>query len=368
MIVRHLAPLRTLALLGCTSAHLSAQVPAPDTAPDAAPDLTSRDVALLREAFHLQAGLGTAAWPGWEPAEVPVLYLSGEQAFMMHHPAPPDGFTRVHSAALGRELLVRPRTAAEDDLQATYPIAGRSTVVIAAPQDDADAHRWTLVFAHEMFHCFQGDGQRHIDPFTGEYAEHHELSFPFPYDDESVRAALRLEAELVHRLATGAAAATDTGPAPPQRAPGEEAADDEPPASGIDRVPARLLEQCAVIDRAVMADERHLLFKRWEEWKEGVAKYVERELSRAAAEPGRHEPLPEFAALFPGDGYAAAWDEHFAGQLAPVRFVGDGVRGRVMFYYLGMGKAVALDRLLPEWKARYRESSLDELLVEAAGI
>jgi hypothetical protein len=189
-----------------------------------------------------------------------------------------------------------------------------------------------------MFHCFQGDGQRHIDPFTGDYAEHHELSYPFPYDDEGVRAALRLEAELVHRLATGP-----------------------------DRVPARLLDQCAVVDRVVMADERHLLFKRWEEWKEGVAKYVERELSRAAAEPGRYEPLPEFAALFPGDGYAAIWADHHEGQLAPVRFVGDGVRGRVMFYYLGLGKAVALDRLMPGWKARYLGSSLDALLVEAAG-
>jgi hypothetical protein len=317
----------------------------------ATPDLSARDALLLREAFHLQAALGAEVWPGWAPSEGPVLYLVGEHAYLIGHPAPPADFAPMHSDALARDVQARPRTPEEGDLQATYPIAGHATVVIAAPEDDTDAWRWTLVVGHELFHCWQGHGKRHLDPFTGEYAALHELSYPFPYDDEAVRAALRLEAELVHRLASdgqaGAASGAASGAQP-------------------DRVPARLLEQCALVDRAVLGDERHLLFKRWEEWHEGIAKHVERELSRAAAEPGRYAPLPEFAARFPGDGYAAAWDDHFAGQLNPVRFVGEGVRGRVMFYYLGLGKAVALDRLLPDWKARYRESSLDELLMEAA--
>lgn len=335
-----------LVLLGCTTGHAFAQDTAPETAPAAvpaaAPDLSARDVALLREASHLQAELGEVVWPGWEPAQVPVLYLVGEQAWLLDHPSPPEEYTPVFSAALGRDAHIRPRAEDEGALKATYPIAGHSTVVIAAPEDDAEAHLWTLVFAHEMFHCRQGDGKRHIDPFTGEFAEHHELSYPFPYEDEAVRAAMRLEAELVQRLVA----------APEEDAP--------------DLVAARLLEQCATVDRAVLGDERHLLFKRWEEWKEGVAKYVERELSCVAAEQRRYEPLPEFAALFPGDGYASAWTEHHEGQLNPVRFVGAGVSGRVMFYYLGLGKAVALDRLMPDWKARYPESSLDELLIEAA--
>ena len=41
---------------------------------------------------------------------------------------------------------------------------------------------------------------------------------------------------------------------------------------------------------------------------------------------------------------------------------GDGVHGRLIFYYLGMGKAYALDRINPEWRAAYRQHTLDELL------
>ena len=46
----------------------------------------------------------------------------------------------------------------------------------------------------------------------------------------------------------------------------------------------------------------------------------------------------------------------------PIRFVGEGIRGRVMFYYLGMGKAYALDRIDPAWRKAYRRRTLDELL------
>jgi hypothetical protein len=53
-------------------------------------------------------------------------------------------------------------------------------------------------------------------------------------------------------------------------------------------------------------------------------------------------------------------------MLNPIRFVGEGVTGRTMFYYLGMGKAYALDRMDAEWKSRYRQATLDELLERAA--
>jgi hypothetical protein len=48
----------------------------------------------------------------------------------------------------------------------------------------------------------------------------------------------------------------------------------------------------------------------------------------------------------------------------PIRFVGEGVRGRPMFYYLGMGKALLLDRLWPGWRSRYFEADLESLLAE----
>jgi hypothetical protein len=45
-----------------------------------------------------------------------------------------------------------------------------------------------------------------------------------------------------------------------------------------------------------------------------------------------------------------------------IRFVGEGVRGRKMFHYLGMGKAYALDRIDPGWRTAYRQETPDELL------
>jgi hypothetical protein len=83
-----------------------------------------------------------------------------------------------------------------------------------------------------------------------------------------------------------------------------------------------------------------------------------------AANQGGYKPTPSFVKMFPGASYESAFRRYYGAGTAinPIRFVGEGVRGRVMFYYLGMGKAYALDRLNPSWRAAYRTHTLDELL------
>lgn len=75
-----------------------------------------------------------------------------------------------------------------------------------------------------------------------------------------------------------------------------------------------------------------------------------------------YEPTAAFAARFTNISYDGIWTTHYRDQLTPISFVGEGVRGRVMFYYLGMGKAYLLDRMAPGWRDRYLDATLDALL------
>ena len=100
------------------------------------------------------------------------------------------------------------------------------------------------------------------------------------------------------------------------------------------------------------------------EWSEGVARFTEREMADLDRLPSTYRSTEAFARLFPDGSYQETWDDTYARMLYPVRFVGDGVRNRAMFYYLGMGKAYVLDWLRPGWRARYRSATLDELLLE----
>lgn len=52
-------------------------------------------------------------------------------------------------------------------------------------------------------------------------------------------------------------------------------------------------------------------------------------------------------------------------MLNPVRFIGEGVKGRVMFYYSGMGKGYLLDKINPDWKNKYFKFNLDDLIQKA---
>ncbi len=101
------------------------------------------------------------------------------------------------------------------------------------------------------------------------------------------------------------------------------------------------------------------------EWDEGVARYTERELAALAADPDAYAPTAPFAELFPSASYTGIWKETYATYLNPVRFIGEGVQGRAKFYFMGMGKAYLLDRLLPDWKMRYFDAGLDDLIAMA---
>ena len=47
------------------------------SARSAAPELSSRDIAVLEEAYHLWREKGDEVWPGWSSIDMPVLWFNG---------------------------------------------------------------------------------------------------------------------------------------------------------------------------------------------------------------------------------------------------------------------------------------------------
>ncbi len=121
------------------------------------------------------------------------------------------------------------------------------------------------------------------------------------------------------------------------------------------------------IERALPGDRELDDYKVFTEWSEGVARYTERELARLAATEAGYQSAASFARAFPSCSYARVYREQYGvtTMLNPIRFVGQGVTGRRMFYYLGMGKAYALDRMDSGWRSHYRQATLDDLLEQA---
>lgn len=300
--------------------------------------------ALLDERVRLQSALAPRVWPGWTDSAAPVLLKTADRDILIGHPAPPAEFI-AHVNAPGDTVRIRPNS---DTLayRAAYPINGVTTIVMTEPGPEDDPARWVLQAVHEGFHVVQSRwaerGERPGNPFVGPYAGTHELSFPFPHDDPGIRALYRLEGEILF-----------------------ERLRNDSLSQGEARVTARLAERLTTVWRQVLPDSLMRLYKRHMEWKEGVARYVEREVARLAASPEVYTPGPAFRRAYPKADYAATWSAAYAGMLNPVRFLGEGVQGRVTFYYAGMAKAYLLDRLGGAWKPAYPRHFLDTLIRDA---
>lgn len=302
-------------------------------------DLSPRERVLLEEVQHLTSSLAPTLWADWPSQFPPFMLLTRGQELLIGHPHPPEDFVALRSQHVGGRLWAR-GTSETTDLQASYLINGVKTAVMSAPAASDNPYVWVLKAAHEVFHCYHGTA-RMRDPLVGKFSIYDDLSFPFPYSDPDQLAALRLEAEIVFRLAT---------------------ADADDLASLVTQ--SRLLPLAWRVQRALWGEPAFEEYKLDTEWSEGVARYTERELARLAATPGAYRPTPLFARTFPGSSYEIVFREEYGDNKMtnPIRFVGEGVRGREMFYFLGMGKAYALDRINPEWRTVYRQHTLDELL------
>jgi hypothetical protein len=314
------------AVLCCTVLGLVLGPPAEPGSEPALVELSPQEQVLLEEVRHLTATLAPTLWAEWPSQFPPFMLRTRGHEVLVGHPHPPGDFV-----ALPREHGVWARLAKDTDVQATYRVNGVLTAVMSAPGASDDPSIWVLKAAHEVFHCYQG-GARIRDPFVGKFAVYDDLSFPYPYEDPNQTAALRLEAEVVFRLAT---------------------ADANDSISLVTQ--GRLLPLVWRIQRVVSGEPAFPDYKVLTEWSEGVARYTERELARLAATPGRYRPAPSFVRTFPRASYDNVFREQYGdgNMVNPIRFVGEGVRGRTMFYYLGMGKAYALDRLSPTWRTTY---------------
>jgi len=309
---------------------LFSQTPAPS------PSLTHADMALINEVYHLQRVAGAAIWPGWNADDAPFLYKTAHWDFLMNHPRPPAPYKAVFDSIYGDTLYIA-RNSDSLSYRAAYPVNGRFTVVMTTPGEDDDPCRWVIKGVHELFHVFQNKvrQQRIVNPFVGPHADKHELSYPFPYDDSIIPSYMRLEAEHIF-------SAIQSGKNDPK----------------IKKLHAHF----QMVGSRVFLDSLDWRFKQWMEWNEGVARYTERETALIAADSALYRPTDRFLHYYTDAAYAKTWNSDYRNDLNPIRFVGEGVRGRIQFYYLGMAKAYLLDLLDPDWRNDYFSFPLDKLL------
>ena len=303
--------------------------------PDSTRQLPERDRIRLAEAFRLADAVQDRVWPEWSSSPFPVLLVTPETEFLVRHPAPSADFAAgPYDSLLGSRVYWR-RRVFPPTFQATFPaVGGISTIVIgeaenARPKENST--RWILTLMHEHFHQWQESRPGYQAAVNRLRLAHGDstgmwmLDFPFPYTDFTIARSFDELCRLRPRalLARGTAhfsAAYDSYDAARRSFWGLVFGD----------------------------DARYLAFQLW---KEGVARYTEYAVARAAAAwyaaSPRYRSLEDFT---PFDVEAQNVLRQILDELSSMKLA---KAKRISVYPAGASDALLLDERRPNWKAAY---------------
>lgn len=357
-----LGGLLALLLVGAGISYLSNRGLQP--LPEQTEILTPLDKARLAEAQQLKSELGEQVWPGWGEREIPLLVWNRDYSFLAGEIDPPPPWEPVpgddfYGQTYYRRPSVDPQNFAEQvgdrwvgsmgtkgEMDAfVFEMIGES---VPEPLQPVVPYRLLIQSSevqisgllHESFHAYQAM----TAPRRLEAAEAvHGRGEAYWQVDEGQRANWEAEIALLEQ-ALAAESEAET-----RRLAGEFLA-------------ARNQRRAAPELTSSLID-----YERQLEWEEGLAKYVELAIWRAAAQDGQYQPRPELAEDPDFTGYQnfnRRWSQEVDQMVRQA-----GREGETRFYYTGMAQAMLLDRLLPGWHSRALEPDtwLEELLAEAAG-
>lgn len=296
------------------------------------PRLRQEDRVRLAEARRLADRVCERLWPGWGRTTFQILLVGDSAEFLVGHPPPAEAFAPLgYDALLRSEVWARARRF-PPNLLATFPaVGGVPTVVIGtAERTGKSSTDWVLTLLHEHFHQWQNsrpdyyDRVARLDLAGGDTTGQWMLNYAFPYDSAPVQRAMR-------GLATALGSAVEAPSTVPDALLGDVVA-------ARDTL-RRLL---------TAADYRYLEFQLWQE---GVARYTEYAVAKAAADAG--EPMAEFEKLADYEPYGSAYRRRLADLRREIEQLDLAHNRRVAVYPVGAALALLLEATRPDWKQAY---------------
>jgi hypothetical protein len=297
------------------------------------PQITRDDRIRLAEAFRIGEKLCDKVWDGWSKAPFAVLLVTPEYEFLVRHPQPTKEFAPLgYDALLRSEIYFRKRVF-QPNLLATFPaVGGVSTIVIGQPEntDAKTSTRWVVTLLHEHFHQMQDSQPRFYAEVNalglsrGDQTGMWMLNFPFPYE----------RAEVDRQFSALSRALSEALRSRKKDFPGKLSA----------YLAARKSFQ------ALLAPDDYKYFS-FQLWKEGVARYTEYRIAKAAA--AHYTPTKEFASLKDFTSFQVDAEATLTRILTDLESMSLSKRQRTAFYPFGAGEALLLDRMTPKWQRRY---------------
>lgn len=298
------------------------------------PQLDELDRVRLAEAFRISDELGNQLWAGWSKAPLAVLLVTPDHEFLIRHPRPSPDFTALgYDPLLRSQVYYRKRTQPIDRL-ATFPLVGGiPTIVIGQAKNTAKktSTPWVITVLHEHFHQLQYSQPNYYADVNalalarGDQTGMWMLNYPFPYDWMEMEEHFSL---LTLMLADAVEAKTR--------------------ADFAGKL-SIYLKQRHELEQTLSPDD--YTYFSFQLWQEGIARYTEYRIAQLAAL--NYRPSKAFRALPDYQSFSAVANDTKQHIVSELRIGQIGSYKRVLFYAMGAGEGLLLDRASPRWRQRY---------------
>ena len=297
------------------------------------PRLENIDRVRLAEAFRISDQLGNRLWPGWSKAPLAVLLVTAENEFLIRHPQPSADFFAVNYDPLLRSQVYYRKRTQSPSLLATFPVAGIPTIVIGHAENTAakTSTPWVVTMLHEHFHQLQYSQPNYYADVNalglsrGDQTGMWMLNYPFPYDWMEMEEHFSL---LTLLLADALEAKTK---------------------SDFSAKLSAYLERRHELEQTLSPDDYS--YFSFQLWQEGIARYTEYHIAQLAA--GGYRPSKAFRGLPDYQSFGSVAVKTKQRILTDLRTSQLADYKRVIFYAMGAGEGLLLDRNNPRWRQRY---------------
>ena len=302
--------------------------------PLSAQKLTDIDRVRLAEAFRIGDSLGDQLWPGWHRAPFAVLLVTPDYEFLIRHDKPSPDFSFINEDALLKSKVYYRKRTQPINLLATFPLVGGVPIIVIGQAENTDkktSSPWVITLLHEHFHQFQYshpgyyEAVNTLDLAHGDQTGMWMLNYPFPYDWEEMKHHFSLLSSLLANAINAKSKAEFTV-----------------------RFDAYLKQRRELEHTLSPDDYRYFSFQMWQE---GIARYTEYHMADLAAR--RYRPTKAFRSLKDYEPFAQVAEEMKRSVLKQLAAAELATSKRVLFYALGAGEGLLLDRLNPSWRQRY---------------
>jgi hypothetical protein len=304
------------------------------------PHLTEVDRVRLTEAFKLSESVGNEIWPNWDQAPFATLLVTPDYEFLIRHAQPSPDFALIgNDSLLKSDVYFRKRQFLTSFL-ATFPaVNGISTIVIGQAENTnkKTSTPWIITVLHEHFHQLQESQPNYFQDIEelnlsrGDQTGMWMLNYAFPYDSPEVKQQFSvLQALLLDALQIN---------------------NDQLFQSKV----AAYLQARNKLKQILSPDDyKYFSFQLW---KEGIARYTEYRVAKLGSE--KHEPTEKFRELTDFEPFKVAAKQIHEGILNELSTYRIEDKKRELFYSMGAGEGLLLDKVNPDWQKLYFTNKFD---------